>query len=294
MKALHHEYGFRERVLRPFARLAVAGTIMLGGCATTTQNMPEQKTVMGLAVPKGCDQLNYSSCSKGHMHLNGSVNEVVDAYGVKARVVYPSAKSYARMVAEYRQDLPVKEEVRNGDFVFASRINGVPDEGNAPDFTVDFIYVIALGSPKVESLFFVSFDGKLDKSPTEPKQPGNRIFEVGRFPEPVFSQMSDVVVVVDAVGGPPSLTAHALPRAADGHILGSTPQGQLAYSITFYPMTKVAEGGWTVLRDWDWSAGKPRPPLVAAPSTLRQPLLFFEKISRERPVSLIGGARENE
>ncbi len=283
MKALHHETGLKERIARPFAALAVAGTIMLSGCAAHTQYT--------------CVPPRFQGCSE-RIRVFSEKSEAVDVYGIKARVVY-TLHQFSRLLQDYptyRNKEAAEIDNKGGrGILFASKVTSTLNEREWASmmvyqrdpvfmFSARFQFITML-SPDVHSWFYVDFDPAIDHQPTDPASPGIRKIDVGRFPEPIFSSMSDAIVVVDKlednmrrsnVG--PAYSVFALPRSADGKILGNTPLGQLAYAVTFDPMTREATGGWAVLREPD-IGGTPEPMPLAPPSTRRNTFGWYDKIN---------------
>ncbi len=290
MKTLHHEKKVMERMARP---LALAGALLLGGCAHNY-------------IPRPCMPPMYENCSSRPRSYNAQ-NKITDIYGVKAHIVY-TVRTFDELLRGYeakRQKEGVYPDPGGGDaelYAFVAKdLAALAVRDNlyltayqhdpTVMFDVQYMFVAPLSTVDQTAHLILYFNAEIDRNPTNKNDPGTRDFKIGRFPEPVFSQMSDAIVVIDKEDVPQRnsqgfletqvVTAHVLPRAADGLLIGATPLGQLAFSVTFDPMSKEAKGGWSLLREPDIGGG-PYPPPRAPPSKMKRTLAWHLEAARDQ------------
>ncbi len=240
MKKLHaNEEEKRPRESRRALRWAFAGAVMLSGlgCTAVNRNMPAPAVQQVEQKPGTYDD---------------RAAQPVKVMGLDARVLYPS-KPVSQMVFEsswYRRSQGVQNFEGVDSYLYQARVlRQVWEESRTMISDFEFVFYMNPSTHR-DCGFMAMFPKNMDRTQfSDPRQRGTRIFPFDRFPEQITRDMHDVVVIVDfTVGLPGSMTAHAIPRDVEGHLLGATPEGQLAYTITFYPISQRAYGGWSVLR----------------------------------------------
>lgn len=239
MKRIH---GPEEKAVKEGSRAlrwALAGAVMLSGigCSGVNTNVPAP-TVQAVQQRPGT--------------IDDQSARTVNVHGLNARVLYPSMP-LPKMVFEsswYRQSNGIVNNEHGTSYLYEANVLRQVWEGDHTMIShFEFAFVMDPVTRR-NCIFAAIFPKELDRTQfADPQERGSRRFEFGSFPESVTRNMNDVIVVVDfTVGLPSSMTAHAIPRDVDGHLLGTTPEGQLAYTITFYPISQRAFGGWSVLR----------------------------------------------
>ncbi len=239
MKKPHSNEEEKRPGERRTLRWALAGAVMLSGLGCTAVNRNVPTPAMQQVQP-----------NPGTYDDNAAGTTTV--MGLRAKVLFPS-KPVSQMVFEsswYRRSQGVQTYNEGTSYLYeAAVLRQVWEDGHT--MISDFEFAFAMDpSTHRGCVFSVIFPRQLDRTQfADPRERGTRMFDVGAFPEQITRNMHDAVVVVDfTVGLPGSMTAHAIPRDVEGHLLGSGPEGQLAYSITFYPISQRAYGGWSVLR----------------------------------------------
>ncbi len=249
MKKLHNEEEKRPRERRAL-RWALAGAVMLSGLGCTAVNRNVPTPAMQQVQP---NPGTYDDNAAG----------TTSVMGLRAKVLFPS-KPVSQMVFEsswYRRSQGVQtfngvtsQGIQTSDsftsYIYeASVLRQVWEDNHTMIANFEFVFSMNPSTHR-ECVFFAKFPRELDRTQfSDPRERGSRMFPFEAFPEQITRDVHDVVVVVDfTVGLPGSMTAHAIPRDVEGHLLGATPEGQLAYSITFYPISQRAYGGWSVLR----------------------------------------------
>ncbi|MFN7991290.1 MAG: hypothetical protein U0R44_03995 [Candidatus Micrarchaeia archaeon] len=242
MKKLEHCSHEGETFRKRFSKLAVAAGVLVSTAACVGPNM--------------------------HANMNPAITEPA--------VVWPSSYASTERVARVgssdvlllRLSKPMDQLLREADgyrafdgtrqvesdgqtydvYMHESLIrnNTYSDQGMSASYDMRFFFALLPSHRYEVGVFFPAAEDYIrQEGPHE--EPGARHYRFGQIRPDIDESIASVRIIIENSNS--YVTAHAIPYNAQGERVGRFPEGQLAYGITFVPLTRRSFGGMAILQD---------------------------------------------